>query len=397
MVTARGIAINIRTKVQGLAEVGALETALTKLKTQVMAQVDVKKRVTAQTKLDTEIMKQNNQVLLAKTKMTAGVRGALAKQQVIQEDLTKQHAHQMDVERRAFRINQANIKEGMKSNITAARVAAETAVQEEVAYKRTEMALKAKRRALMQVSISMFVMNISVGQLLSSILPLVKGNEEATKALKGYQAVIMLSLGPMQAYMALKMIQINLEKQHAAAVMGVVAGMSAAYFWYAMLTTKSRELKIVLGALAGVMTAIAIVQGAIAISAWQAAVATATAQGVSTLGASLGVSLPIIAGGIGLAALVGATIGALLPTAQTRVGQMKKITKSGVAEVHEGEIWRPSRGEGAGAGMGVGDINIFMHPRYSGTVAESRYLAREIDRQVKTGQSSLKIKRTVIS
>ena len=51
------VEINIRTKVQGLAEVKALETALAKLKSQVMAQGEVKKRVTAQTKLDTEIMK----------------------------------------------------------------------------------------------------------------------------------------------------------------------------------------------------------------------------------------------------------------------------------------------------------------------------------------------------
>ena len=388
------VEINIRTKVQGLAEVKALETALAKLKSQVMAQGEVKKRVTAQTKLDTEIMKQNNQVLLAKTKMTSGVRAALAKQQVIQEDLTKQHAHQMDVERRAFRINQANIKTGMKSNIVAARVAAESAIVEEAAYKKSEMALKAKRRALMQVSISMFVFNISVGQMVSSLLPLVKGNEEATRALKGYQAVLMMSMGPMQAYMAIKMIQINLEKQHQAAVFGVVAAMSAAYFWYAMLTTKSRELKIIMGALAGIMTLLAARQALVAITAWQATVAQATGRAViGDLSGWMKVGI-----GLGIAAGVGAAIGALLPTGQTRVGQRKRVGRGGVAELHEGEeiVRHPMGAAGVGA-MGGGDTNIYLPESYTGTISQSRYLARLIQRLKMSGQGTVKVKRLVVS
>lgn len=387
------VEIDIRTKVTGLAEVKALETALSKLQQKARGITDVQERVTAKTKLDTEIMKQNNRVLLAKTEMTKDVRRALAKQQVIQEDLTKTFSHQMNVERRAFRINQANIKEGMKSNIVSARVAAETAIQEEAAYKKSEIALKAKRRALMQVSISMFVFNISVGQMVSSLLPLVKGSEEATKALKGYQAILMLSMGPMQAYMAIKMIQINLERQHQAAVFGVVAAMSAAYFWYAMLTTKSKEMKIILGALAGVMTALAARQAFVAITAWQAAVAQATGRAV--IGDVSGwVKIGV---GLGIAAGVGATIGGLLPTGQTRVGQRKRVGRGGLAELHEGEeISRPRMGT-RGIGEGGGDTIIYLPESYRGTVSQSRFFAEEVNRLLKSGQGTVKMKRVVVS
>ena len=387
------IEIRIQNRVFGQESIKQLEDALTRLKNTARAQNDVQKLVTAQTRFDTEALRQSNQVLKAKVNLSDDDVRALALQKNRAQDLNKTIKSRMAVEQESIRVQEASTKKGIALSDEQSRVIAANNIKEAAAIKQTEIALKAKRRALMQVSISMFVMNISVGQLLSSILPLVKGNEEATKALKGYQAVIMLSLGPMQAYMALKMIQINLEKQHAAAVMGVVAGMSAAYFWYAALTTKSKELRIVMSALAAVMTVLAARQAIVAITAWQAAVAEATAKSIFgdlSGWVKIGIGLAIAAG-------VGAAIGALLPSAQTEPGQMRRFTKGGLAEVHEGEIWRPAGAMGAAGadGMGAGQTIIYLPNTYRGTVSQSKFFAKEIDRLISTGQASISIKKVV--
>jgi len=251
-------------------------------------------------------------------------------------------------------------------------------------------ALQMKRRALMQASISMFVLNISVGQLANSLKPLVANNEEATKVLDQFQAMLQLTLGPMQAFMALQSIHINLSNQQKVAMLGVVAAMGAAFFWYAAITAKSREMKIVLGALAGAMTFLAVRQAWVAISAWQAAIATAAQQGVSTFGASLAISAPIIAGGLATAALVGGAIGALLPTAQTEPGQRRRIDRTGLAVVHAGEIMRPTGADEEG--RGIGNVTVILPRTYRGTVSESKFFAKETVRQLRAGQGASNFK-----
>jgi len=345
----------------------------------------IKQTAIAQTKNEIAQLKVNNKLLSFKAKGQQRAISQLAREMNKNEDLNKSVQNRLAVERGAWRLKQKASQDGISMSIKEARIVSASNIQQAAAIKQAEIAIKAKRRAMMQVSISMFVMSISVNQFVNSLKPLVKGNEEATKAIEGYSAVLNMSLAPMQAYMSLKMIQINLEKQHAAAVMGVVAGMSAAYFWYAALTSKSRELRVVMGALAGALTAVAIIQGWIAVTAWQAAIAKAAESGVATLGATVPITSGIIAGGIVAASAIGALIGGLTaPKAQTLTGQGKYVREGGLAKLDPGEIvTRPS-----GRGIGSEGGNIFyLHfpPGTQATGAEARRFGKIFAKQQNMG------------
>ncbi len=384
--------INIAASVQGELQVKALADELRRLKEEALSYGMAKKIMTANTRIEIEQMKQSNTMLKAKANMNKSEMTQLAKQNVLQEQYTEKFNHRMKVEMEAFKINEANKAAGMSSDIRAARVQAEAQISMKERLDATTASLYQQRKALMSASISLFVLNISVSQLVSSLRPLFKENEEATKALREYQAVLSLSLGPIQAYMALKMIQIALEKQHAAAVVGVVAGMSAAYFWYAALTSKSRELRVVMGALAGIMTVIALRQAWTAITAWQAAVAEATLQSVSTLGAAAPAAYGMLAAGLAMAAGVGAAIGGLTaPKGQVLTGHSKKVRKGGLAELDDDEVVQRVSKDGTKGGGG--DTIIVLPDSYTGSMSDAKITAHSVRRLQNSGYGTVKYQR----
>lgn len=377
---ALGGQLNISVTVTGADQLSKLREHTDALNASLKDTKHIKDMAGAQAKNEIAQLSVNNKLLGYKYKLGSRDLGMLARRMNINEDLTKQSQHNLAVERGAERLKAQAKKDNMTLSIKEARVVSAANIEEAAAIKQAEMAIKAKRRALMQVSISMFVFNISIGQMVSSLLPLVKGNEEATKALKGYQAVLMLSMGPMQAYMAMKMILMNLEKQHAAAVFAVVTGMSAAYFWYAALTSKSREMRAVLGALAGVMTVLALRQAYVAVTAWQAAVASATGKAVmGDLSGWLKVGV-----GLGIAAAVGAAIGTLTaPRAQTLTGQGKYVREGGFAKLDPGET--VMRASAAGGGGGGDTYHFHFPPGTQATSSQARTFGKVFARQQNMG------------
>lgn len=382
---ALGGQLTINVNVTGAEQLAKLKEHTTALNAALRDTKNIKSTAIAQTKNEIAQLQVNNRLLASKAKGQQGNISRLAREMNKNEDLNKSVQNRLAVEQGAWRLKKKATTDGINMSIKEARIVSASNIQQAAAIKQAEIAIKAKRRAMMQVSISMFVMAISVNQFITSLKPLVKGNEEAAKALEGYSAVLNLSLAPMQAYMSLKMIQINLEKQHAAAVMGVVAGMSAAYFWYAALTSKGRELRIVMGALAGALTAVAIIQGWIAVTAWQAAIAKAAESGVASLGATVPITSGIIAGGIVAASGIGALIGGLTaPKAQTLTGQGKYVREGGLAKLDPGEIvTRPS-----GGGVGTGGGNIFhLHfpPGTQTTNAQARQFGKIFAKQQNMG------------
>lgn len=388
---ALGGQLNITVTVTGAEQLGKLREHTAALNAALKDTKMIKETAIAQTKNEIAQLQVNNKLLGFKAKMGKRDLSRIAREMNKNEDLTKQTQQNLAVEKGAWRLKSQAKKDNMSLSINEARVVSAANIQEAAAIKQAEMALKAKRRALMQVSISMFVFNISVGQMVSSLLPLVKGNEEATKALKGYQAVLMMTMGPMQAYMAIKMIQINLEKEHAAAVLGVVAAMSAVYFWYAALTAKSREMRAALGALAGIMTFLAARQAYVAYTTWQAAVAAGTAKAIfGDLSGWLAVGI-----GLGIAASVGAAIGALTaPRAQTLTGQGKYVREGGFAKLDPGETVTRLSPSAAG---GAVEYHLHFPPGTQATQSEAKRFGKIFARQQNMGMGRRTSRSVIVS
>jgi len=389
------IEIRIENKVFGQESIRELEQALVRLQNSARKQSEVKKLVIAQTRLETETLKQSNQVLKARANLGAGDVKRLATQMNIQENFQNQIQQRMKTEQDALRFQEIAKTEGMKLSIKEARVIAQANQQIVAAEEAAAQALRIKRRALMQVSISLFVMNISANQLVSAIKPLVKGNEAATQAITDFQAMLNLALGPMQFYLALLQIQEALQIKAAASAKLFGAALGAAFFFLVAFRRESPAIRAALGAVAGAMAAMAVVSFATAMA--NTILAGSLSTLISAAGGPIGLAIGLAAAGAAIA-VVGGWI-AKAKSAQTQPGQMKRFTKGGLAEVHEGEIFRPTGAmdrEGA-AGMGAGQTIIYLPNTYRGTVSQSKFFAQEVNRLVTTGQATITIRKGAVS
>lgn len=391
--TANEIAIRIIAKTIGTRDILEMRDTLNALNRATLKQAEVRNIVAEQTKLETRELSLSNQVLKAKANLDNKSIRRLAAQKNIQEDNTRKFQNRVSIEQDARRIRRLAVEEGMVLTKQEATLIATQNQKIVAAENAATAAIRLKQRALMQVSISLFVMNISANQLVSSLKPLVKGNEAASQALTDFQGVLNLTLGPLQAYLALLQITNALQMQMSQTVGLLAGGLAAVMLMFIAIRQNSPAVRAALGAISGALIALTIhaYQAALAKTMFAGALQTA----VSALGGPVGFAIGLVAAGAGLAVMLGFI--ARAKSAQTRVGQMKQITRGGLAEVHEGEIFRPAAGEGGAGGMGGGDITIFLPEGYSGTVSQSRFFAREVDRLVRTGQSSLKIKRKVVT
>lgn len=379
---AKPIEVNIQTKVDGLAQIKALENALQRLKSSFQGANAIQERVAGQYRVDTAIMRQNNQVLRARTQLSDKDIAARAVQMNFEEDYQLQIQRRMQIERQAFRIRQLALDARMKMTLADARVNAE-ANMEIIASEQAKAAqLRITQQALMRASISMFVMNISMGQLVTAMKPFVKGNEDAEKALENLSGALQFSMAPLQAYMSLQMISISLAHEQKVAFLGVAASLASIFFLYTAITSKSAGMRAAFAALTVVSVALAIAQWAIA-------------TGLATTETLLGniVAIGVIVAGL---AALGAAIGFITaPHAQTEPGQRRRIDKAGLAVVHEGEIWRPTGSDDGGDG--TKSVTIYLPPGYRGSVGESKMFAKEIDRLINAGQSSTNYRKAVVS
>lgn len=373
------IEIRIQNTIYGKEELYELNNALEALKSRSYDFNLVQAKVTAQMRLDTEIIRQSNKVLLARTRIEDDVIEQNAIHRNTQEDLTYQIRSRMQIEQEAHRYRQFYAQEGIVLTQTEAKAIAQANAEIIRSENEAMIAMQAKRRAMMQASISLFVMNISMNQLVGSLKPFVKGNKEAEKALNDLSAALNFSIAPLQAYMAVMQISTNLAQSQKIAFLGVAASLGAVFFMYEALTAQSKPLRAAYAAIATVLTIVAIAQ-------WAFATGLATTE---TLMGNLAAFGAVAAGLAATAAVVGWVSA---PGAQTQPGQRKKVTRGGLAEIHEGEIWRPTEEDKEGGG-----ITIVLPRGYRGTVSESKYFAREVERQIRSGRSSSKFRKVVVS
>jgi hypothetical protein len=243
---------------------------------------------------------------------------------------------------------------------------------------------KQQRQSLMQTSISMFVLNISMSQLVSSIKPLVKGNEFLTQSLDTVQASLSLCLAPMQAYYSMLMIIQASQGKTALTAIYMGIAFAAAFFLLLGFQQKSPGIRAALFALSGAMMAVAI-------TSWGAATGIGvfkTAWGDWSTMAAL-----VIAAGA-LAAAVGYMTAA--PKAQTLTGHRKRVRKGGMAELDDDEVVQRVSKDGSKNGGG-GNINIYLPEGYNGSMADAKITAHSVKRMMNSGYSSVKYTRKVVT
>jgi len=393
MVTARDIQINIRNKVFGAEQVKSLEAALRRLKKEQLDMNMIQRRVAAQAGIETETLRRSNMVLTAKTRLSNESIRALATQRNTEENLTFQIDQRMRTEQDAIRFQQMFAREGITLSNEQARVLAENNARIVAAEQQAEMAIRAKRRAMMQASISLFVLNISVNQLVGALKPLVKGNEAATQAVNDMAAVLNIAIAPMQAFMSIQQLMINLNISLATTFKMVGSALLAAFLIMQAMRAESAAMRVIFSALTGVIATYAVVQFTSAMATFLNASAQATLQAV--LGNPLG--LVGLAAGISAGVFALATFAGDRPSGQTRAGQRRRVSRTGMAEIHEGEeIVREPMGDGEGVGR-RGDITIILPESYRGTISQSRFFAKEAQRLLNSGQGTVKVKRVVVS
>lgn len=391
MASSQGATIAIGATVTGSQTIADLETKLDSIVRKTITMNEANKIAELQNRIAITNLARTNQLLIAKTNLSQRDITMMAAQRNLNENLTHSINNRMMVEQEALRLKRMFGQEGIRISMDEARVATVANQQIIASEQALEAQLKLKRRALMQASISMFVMNISVNQLVTALKPLFKGNEAATEGIKNFQAALNLSLGPMQAFMAMQMLIMNTSLTLTGAIKLLGSALAFSFGLMGALTTRSTELRLAFSALAGVGAVLAATQFLTAVATFSTAGAFATLLAV--IGNPFG--MLALALGVGATAFAVGSVLSNKPKAQTLTGQMKRVRTGGAAELDPGEIvMRPS----AGMGMG-GSPTIHMHfpAGTQATPSEARRFGKIFYDQKNKGRTRTTSRRSVSS
>lgn len=378
--------IEILVQTSGEAQLAKLQKQLQSVQDTTLRGAMAQRVASKQMELETAKLRKSNAILAERARLKDSELRDLAIEQREKRVNTELFEKRMDIESRAV-----NIQFESKRIISdkEARLMAKAQIQKEAAdaayiegERLKQQETMRTRKALMAASISMFVLNISMGQLVNSLKPFVEGNEDAEKSLKDVQAALQFSMAPLQAYMSLQMISTSLAEEQKVAFLGVASALGAVFFLYEAITAKSAKMRAAYGALTVVLTAMAIAQ-------WAVATGLATTETLMGNIAAVGV---VVAGLAALAAVVGYVTA---PKAQTSTDHRKRVRKGGIAILDDDEVvTRESKVGGTGSG---GNIIINLPESYTGTLSDARITAETVRRYTQTGQGPVKFRRRVTS
>jgi hypothetical protein len=182
----------------------------------------------------------------------------------------------------------------------------------------------------------------------------------------------------MQFFLAMQQMMTNMSEKQQLSVHGLVGSLGSLYFIYAMLTTKSKELKVLFGMMAGLTLALTIRTIALTKAKWMENVAMATSQSI------MGNMTGWVKLAIGLA-IAGAVMGAVagLVSFQTLPGRSKFVRNSQVAQLHSGEeVKRPIL---ANRMIGEGGMNFTLNFDSKTTKSDATYIVHAIQEAVNSG------------
>ena len=375
--------ITIRLQIKGKTELQRLNSEIAQLNKMLKKQTTISKIADRQQQVYAKRLKLSNAILKEKINGDQQHFKDIAKELNLQQDLNEIYEGKIEVERRVLRAKEDAARKGIAFNEESARRTIEAQVKEEMAYKRVQEAINAKRKALMQTSISLFVLNISANQLVSSLKPLVKENEAATKALEDMQAMLNLTLGPLQFYLALLQIQEALQLKAATTAKLFGTAMAGTFLMMMAIRQEAPALRAALGAISGALLALSIMNFMNALSEQIKAGAILTSI-MTRMGGPVGFIAGMAMAGAGIALVTG-WISKAKSSYETPLGGMKRVGRTGLAMVHEGEIFgRPSMSMTSNNSM---TMNLYFGPGTSRDDAD--YISQAVYRAVVRGRGSM--------
>jgi len=236
------------------------------------------------------------------------------------------------------------------------------------ATERTNRKLMLQSRQILMVTMSIFGFTMSLWQITNALQAVAGENEVLKEDFKNIQAMVMGATGPLMLFNGILQLT-TLQMTRLGAAMAIALPMSLAIATaYLALTANSRELRVVLGALTGVLVALTVAKIAHKIATIGDTAATWANIYAKIVELSLSpVGWVILAAGIAGAAMAWAA----LPKegAQTLPGQARRMKRDGDIAVHEGEIvGRPEEVYGTRGGGGARPINIYIGGKKVATV-----------------------------
>lgn len=256
--------------------------------------------------------------------------------------------------------------------------------REELARKKEiTMAERIRRQELMQASIGMFVMGITMTQTLGVMEQMVGKGTALGNVFKEMGQGVRFMLGPIQVVtsamqfmnMANRAMMLSMAK-----FMFIFAG---AFILFKAFTAQGKKLRFVLGAVGGVLVTLNALLLINAARTWASTVATIVKKSVETFGTALPILALAVGGGLalGLAAMASA------PKGQTTEGFIRPVRKTGLFYAHQGEgVGQIGAMAPSGGGGGDTYINVNVPQNTLVTTDMVDYMTSEIEIAVASGQ-----------
>lgn len=285
-------------------------------------------------------------------------------------------------------------KSGLRSDATVVAIAERRIQQKkqeaiDTAALNERLAEEARQRGrvraeLMQMSIGLFVLGITMGQTLSTMADMVGKNTTLGKTFTGLAGAVKMMLGPIQVYTALMQLAAIENKKMLMTSLPLMIGFGGFFLLLKAFQEESPGVRAAMGAIGGAMLAMSVASGIKAKAQW--------AEGISSVFkwvAGAGPAAPAMAAMLGIA-LAGAVAGAIAlsataPKGQTVPGYMRPIKETGLFYGHRGEV------VGRIGGMsptGGGGVNISINIESGAVVDEPLIttMAKQIELAVASGQ-----------
>jgi hypothetical protein len=319
-------------------------------------------RMTYGVKLNTQNTKSlERQNFALESRINAGKTSIhqLAQEIFKNRELTAEWEHRLEVETRAI---------GIKREMTGVSIEyARYLAEEEIAVEKLKMeeeeaagVMMRKKRMILSSTMAIFGMTMSIWQLTNALSAMAGENKELKSDFQKMQAMMMGATGPLLLFHGILQLTTAQVTKLGAAMLVLLPVSLAIASGYLALTAKSKELRIAAGALSGALfglTAAKIYHNVVTAQGITLTYQEITAKIMSYAVTSLGTLLPVIAGAIA----GGIAVAALVPEAQTGVGQWRYAERTGLIKVHEGEgigrVTEPMEG-GIGGGPSGGDVYL---------------------------------------
>ena len=236
---------------------------------------------------------------------------------------------------------------------------------------------------LMQASIGMFVLGITANQTLSTLKEMVGEGTVLGEVFDKLQQGIKFMLGPIQVMTAMMQFASMQAKELQMTLTGLMGTMMGIYLIYAALTTKNKELALIMGILGGVITMLSLRYALLNLQKLNLIRNNILEQVTSSW-----ILSPVALAVIGAAMGAGIILWQKYAKGQTMPNTFRDVRESGPVYLHKGETI--SRGEiGNMKGMGKGNITVNLN--INGNTGDSSILtgiARAVERGVASGMGA---------